>query len=110
MASGNEVEEIDSLEKGLLLSQEKLEAEAEGETVLYTASFQETEENFVKHQTAQWVLYSLLLILAWGVGLFMLLYLPLRRYIVRKDIRSRKLYLTQNAIVYKVKSAIPFSS
>lgn len=110
MASANEVEEIDNLEKGLLLSQEKLEAEAEDETVLYTASFQETEENFIKHQTAQWVLYSLLLVLAWGVGLFMLLYLPVRRYIVRKDIRSRKLYLTQNAIVYKVKSAFPFSS
>ncbi|XP_059431820.1 uncharacterized protein LOC132165325 [Corylus avellana] len=108
MASRNEVEEIDNLEKGLLLSQQKLEAEAEDETVLYTASFQETEENFVKHQTAQWVLYSLLLILAWGVGLFMLLYLPVRRYIVRKDIRSRKLYLTQNAIVYKVTRPVPF--
>ncbi|KAB1199696.1 hypothetical protein CJ030_MR0G015627 [Morella rubra] len=112
MASRNEVEEIDSLERGLLLpldgSQEEPQTETEDETVLYNASFQETEENFVKYQTAQWVLYSLLLILAWGIGLFMLLYIPVRRYILRKDIRSRKLYLTQNAIVYKVTRPVPF--
>lgn len=111
MATENEVEEIDSLERGLLSragSQEELVTEAEEETVLYTASFQEMEENFVKYQTAQWVLYSLLLILAWGIGFFMLLYLPVRRYILRKDIRSRKLYLTQNSIVYKVNQQILF--
>lgn len=104
MASGyDEVEEIDTLEKGLLAhdglgGSQKIEEDQ----ILYTATFQEMEENFVKYQTAQWVLYSLLLILAWGIGLFMLLYLPIRRYILRKDIRSRKLYLTPNAIVYKV--------
>ncbi|KAJ8543364.1 hypothetical protein K7X08_005887 [Anisodus acutangulus] len=38
----------------------------------------------------------------------MLLYLPLRRYILRKDIRSRKLYVTPNAIVYKVTRPVPF--
>ncbi|KAG2717884.1 hypothetical protein I3760_03G194900 [Carya illinoinensis] len=111
MATENEVEEIDSLERGLLSragSQEELVTDAEEETVLYTASFQEMEENFVKYQTAQWVLYSLLLILAWGIGFFMLLYLPVRRYILRKDIRSRKLYLTQNSIVYKATKPVPF--
>ncbi|KAF5481655.1 hypothetical protein F2P56_002292 [Juglans regia] len=111
MATENEVEEIDSLERGLLSragSQEELVTEAEEETVLYTASFQEMEENYVKYQTAQWVLYSLLLILAWGIGFFMLLYLPVRRYILRKDIGSRKLYLTQNSIVYKVTKPVPF--
>lgn len=107
MGSGNEVVEIDSLERGLLLStptgsQIHVGAEAEEESVLYAASFEEMEENYVKYQTAQWVLYSLLLILAWGIGLFMLLYVPVRRYILRKDIRSRKLFLTPNSIVYKV--------
>ncbi|KAM2644217.1 hypothetical protein EV1_017910 [Malus domestica] len=106
MATGNDVVEIDSLEKGLL-SETATEAEAE-EAVLYSASFQEMEENFVKYQTAQWLLYSALLILAWGIGIFMLLYLPVRRYILRKDIRSRKLYLTPNAIVYKYAKPVPF--
>ncbi|XP_008337818.1 uncharacterized protein [Malus domestica] len=106
MATGNDVVEIDSLEKGLL-SETATEAEAE-EAVLYSASFQEMEENFVKYQTAQWLLYSALLILAWGIGIFMLLYLPVRRHILRKDIRSRKLYLTPNAIVYKYAKPVPF--
>uniref|UniRef100_A0A7N2MU62 Reverse transcriptase zinc-binding domain-containing protein n=1 Tax=Quercus lobata TaxID=97700 RepID=A0A7N2MU62_QUELO len=115
MGSGNEVVEIDSLERGLLLSTPTssqihvgAEAEAEEETVLYAASFEEMEENYVKYQTAQWVLYSVLMILAWGIGLFMLLYVPVRRYILRKDIRSRKLFLTPNSIVYKVTKPVPF--
>eukprot|EP01018_Ginkgo_biloba_P027645 Gb_16158 [translate_table: standard] len=74
----------------------------DGGRILYRASFEELEESYVNYQTAQWVLFSLLLILAWGVGFIMLLYLPLRRYIVRQDFRSRKLYVTSNAIVYKV--------
>lgn len=97
MGTENDVVEIGSLEKGLLS-----ETSPEDETVVYEASFTEMEENFVKYQTAQWLLYSALLILAWGIGFFMLLYLPVRRYVLRKDIRSRKLYLTPNAIVYKV--------
>ncbi|KAM1376689.1 hypothetical protein PS1_038677 [Malus domestica] len=62
----------------------------------------ETEENFVKYQTARWLLYSGLLVPVWGIGIFMLLYLSTCCYILRKDIRSRKLYLTPNAIVYKL--------
>ncbi|XP_007012576.2 PREDICTED: uncharacterized protein LOC18588237 isoform X2 [Theobroma cacao] len=110
MGTGDEVVEIESLERSLLSESITGEegTEAEDESVLYTASFQEMEENFVKYQTAQWVLFSLLLILAWGIGLFMLLYIPVRRYILRKDIRSRKLYLTPNSIVYKVTRPVPF--
>ncbi|KAL5572314.1 hypothetical protein UlMin_021911 [Ulmus minor] len=110
MASLDEVVEIDSLEKGLLSgdgSSSRGENGAEEEAVLYNASF-EMEESFIKYQTARWVLYSLLLILAWGIGLFMLIYLPVRRYILRRDIRSRKLYLTPNSIVYKVTRPVPF--
>ncbi|OIV98347.1 hypothetical protein TanjilG_16674 [Lupinus angustifolius] len=99
-----EVVEIDSLQKQLL---QKTEDEEE-EPVLYTASFQETEENFIKYHTVQWVLYSMLLILAWGIGFIMLLYIPIRRFILRKDIRSRTLYLTHHAIVYKVTRPVPF--
>lgn len=109
MESSEEVVEIDSLEKGLLRDHGYGEiAESEEDPILYTATFREVEDNFVKHQTAQWVLYSLPLVLAWGIGLFMLLYLPVRRHILRKDIRSRKLYLTPNAIVYKVTRPVPF--
>ncbi|GFY98549.1 fatty acid biosynthesis 1 [Actinidia rufa] len=101
--------DIDCLERGLLSENgSRDDCEAEDKAVFYTASFEENEENFVKYQTAKWVLYSLLLILAWGIGLFMLIYLPVRRYILRKDIRSRKLYVTPNAIVYKVIRPVPF--
>jgi len=96
MGTVDEVVEIESLEKRLLEENER-----DDEAVLYAASFREMEHNFVKYQTVQWVLYSVLLILAWGIGFLMLLYLPVRRFILRKDIRSRTLYLTPNAIVYK---------
>lgn len=105
-------EEIDRLERGLLLGSgsnggceqaDENDNLDEEEQVLYTGSFLEAEENFVNYKTAHWVLYSLLLILAWGIGILMLLYLPVRRYILRKDLHSRKLYVTPNAIVYKVK-------
>ncbi|KAJ9183704.1 hypothetical protein P3X46_007520 [Hevea brasiliensis] len=112
MGTVDKVVEIDSLEKGLLLESRGgasgEDTESNDDTVLYTASFEEMEEKFIKYQTVQWVMYSLLLILAWGIGLFMLLYLPVRRYILRKDIRSRKLYLTPNAIVYKVTKPVAF--
>lgn len=103
MGSDEEVVEISSLERGLLSEcSSDMEHESDDEPVLFAASFQEMEDNFVKYHTAQWVLYSLLLILAWGIGLLMLLYLPVRRYILRKDIQSKKLYLTPNSIIYKV--------
>ncbi|WJX33862.1 hypothetical protein P8452_22031 [Trifolium repens] len=103
MKKMEEVVEIDTLEKSLLENNDE-----EEEAVLYAASFRETEKNFVKYQTVQWVLYSVLLILAWGIGLLMLIYIPIRRFILRKDIRSRTLYLTPNAIVYKVTRPVPF--
>ena len=111
MGTGDEVVEIESLERSLLSESVTggEETETDDEPVLYTASFGEMEENFVKYQTTQWVLYSLVLILAWGIGLIMLLYIPVRRYILRRDIRSRKLYLTPNSIVYEV-NFHPFSS
>ncbi|XP_076957163.1 uncharacterized protein LOC143632559 [Bidens hawaiensis] len=76
--------------------------------LLYSASFQEAEDDFIKLKTTEWILYSLLLMLAWGFGLVMLLYLPVRRYILRRTIRSRKLYITPNAIVYKVTKPVLF--
>ncbi|CAJ1975728.1 unnamed protein product [Sphenostylis stenocarpa] len=103
MGTMEEVVEIERLEKSLLE-----ENESDAEAVLYAASFREMEQNFVKYQTVQWVLYSVLLILAWGIGFLMLLYLPVRRFILRKDIRSRTLYLTPNTIVYKVTRPVPF--
>lgn len=109
MESKDSVVEIDCLERRLLSETDSHQENGEeDEPVLYTASFEEMEENFVKYQTAQWILYSLLLILAWGIGLLMLLYVPVRRYISRKDIRSKKLYVTPNAIVYEVTRPVPF--
>ncbi|KAK9910542.1 hypothetical protein M0R45_034499 [Rubus argutus] len=80
------------------------------EPILYSASFEELAKNIVKYDTVIWLSISLLLVLAWGVGIIMLLYLPFKRYILQKDISSRKLYVTASEIVFKVSrpSFIPF--
>ncbi|XP_072956062.1 uncharacterized protein [Typha angustifolia] len=78
--------------------------------VLYRASFEELEKSHAQYDTTIWVLVSLLLVLAWGVGLLMLLYLPFRRYVLQKEISSSTLYVTQKKIVYKATrpSFLPF--
>lgn len=72
------------------------------EEILYSASFEELANSIVQYDTIIWLSISLLLVLAWGVGVIMLLYIPFRRYVLKKDISSRRLYLTPNEIVYKV--------
>ncbi|KAK4805079.1 hypothetical protein SAY86_004896 [Trapa natans] len=81
-----------------------------GEPILYTASFEDLAGNHIKYDTIIWLSISLLLVLAWGVGIIMLLYVPFRRYVLQKDISSRKLHVTPTKIVYKVSrpSFIPF--
>ncbi|XP_059651456.1 uncharacterized protein LOC132299044 [Cornus florida] len=101
--------------KDLLLSDpmsdidEDEEADTSGK-ILYTASFEELATKIVLYDTILWVSISLLLILAWGIGILMLLYLPYKRYVLQKDVSSRKLYVTANEVVYKVSrpSYIPF--
>lgn len=109
MGSLNKTINGDQLEVKLLtdaLSFQEDDEGGDGGRILYRASFDEFEESYVNYQTTKWLLYSLLLILAWGVGFIMLLYLPLRRYIVRQEFRSRELYVTSRAIVYKVKQPV----
>ncbi|KAL9242171.1 hypothetical protein vseg_016197 [Gypsophila vaccaria] len=85
------------------------DGDGDGDTAaLYTASFTESEDDFVKYQTWKWLIYSIPLVLAWGFGILMLLYLPVRRFVLRNDIRSRRLYLTDDAIVYKVTRPVSF--
>ncbi|XP_027353066.1 uncharacterized protein LOC113863621 [Abrus precatorius] len=80
------------------------------EQILYSASFEELASSSVKYDMVIWLAISLLLVLAWGIGLIMLLYLPIRRYVLQKDLSSRKLYVTHTEVVYKVSrpSFIPF--
>ncbi|XP_038877600.1 uncharacterized protein LOC120069855 [Benincasa hispida] len=80
------------------------------EQILYEASFKEFGRYSVQYDTIIWLSISLLLVLAWGFGIIMLLYLPYRRYVLQKDFSSRKLYVTPTEIVYKVSrpSFIPF--
>ncbi|CAK7348041.1 unnamed protein product [Dovyalis caffra] len=78
-----------------------LDIEDEEEHTLYAASFEELARSHVKYDTVIWVSISLLLVLAWGIGIIMLLCLPIRRYLLQKNISSRKLYVTANEIVYK---------
>ncbi|XP_059312713.1 uncharacterized protein LOC132063944 isoform X2 [Lycium ferocissimum] len=99
----------------LLLSDPESESDGDEEAdtpekILYMASFDELGAESVQYDTIIWLSISLLLVLAWGVGIIMLLYLPIRRYVLKKDISSRKLYVTPDEIVYKVSrpSFIPF--
>lgn len=98
-----------------LLSGQASEADGDEETdnsphIVYMASFDELAEKYLQYDTIIWISISLLLVLAWGVGIVMLLYLPYKRYVLQKDISSRKLYITPAEIVYKVyrPSYIPF--
>ena len=72
-------------------------------TILYRACFLCNEEGTIGYESIRWLILSLALVPAWGIGLLMLLYLPLRRIVVRHDLRSRRLYVTPYAIVYKVR-------
>ncbi|KAJ4842963.1 hypothetical protein Tsubulata_020022 [Turnera subulata] len=86
-----------------LLDDHELELDDEDDgQILYTASFEELATNFLKYDTILWVSISFLLVLAWGIGIILLLYLPVRRYVLRKDLSSRKLYVTPSEIVYKI--------
>jgi hypothetical protein len=79
------------------------EAEADAK-VLYRASFLELMPNYLQYDSIIWTLISLLLVLAWGFGLLLLIYLPYKRYVLKRDILSRQLYVTKNKIIYKVHS------
>ncbi|EPS61731.1 hypothetical protein M569_13064, partial [Genlisea aurea] len=78
--------------------------------VLYVASFDELSSNLVRYDIVMWLSISLLLVFAWGVGIILLLYLPYKRYVLRKDIASRKLIVTPSELVYTVTrpSYVPF--
>ncbi|KAL4015411.1 hypothetical protein IC575_027658 [Cucumis melo] len=55
------------------------------EQILYEASFKEFGRYSVQYDTIIWLSISLLLVLAWGFGIIMLLYLPYRRHVLQKD-------------------------
>lgn len=98
-----------------LPSCQSLEADGDEEAdspshIIYTASFDELADKYLQYDTIIWLSISLLLVLAWGFGVIMLLYMPYKRHVLRKDIFSRKLYVTPSEIVYKARrpSYIPF--
>ncbi|KAJ6955309.1 hypothetical protein NC652_006677 [Populus alba x Populus x berolinensis] len=94
--------ELGSSRDPLIASPEsELNVEDDEEQILYAASFEELAKNHVKYDTIIWISISLLMVLAWGIGIIMLLCFPIRRYMLQKDISSRKLYVTANEIVYK---------
>ncbi|XP_066322180.1 uncharacterized protein [Miscanthus floridulus] len=103
-ASGTRLVEDVAREAG----DEEEEADAAAR-VVYRASFQELMPNYLQYDTIIWALISLLLVLAWGIGM-LLLYLPYKRYVLKRDILSRQLFVTENKIVYKATrpSYLPF--
>ncbi|KAK8693498.1 hypothetical protein V6N13_071081 [Hibiscus sabdariffa] len=113
LGHADDLSELGSSKDQLLADPEALEDDFKSESsepILFAASFEELAGNNLQYDTIIWVSISLLLVLAWGVGIIMLLYLPFRRYVLQKDISSRKLYVTPSEIVYEVSrpSFIPF--
>ncbi|KAL9234449.1 hypothetical protein vseg_009321 [Gypsophila vaccaria] len=107
MGSTNGIPEFGS-QNEILLPDNALESDDDEEEgtdcrkIIYTASFDELAGNYIQYDSIIWFSISLLLVLAWGVGVIMLLYLPVFRYVLRKDLSSRKLVVTSTEIVYKV--------
>ncbi|KNA15036.1 hypothetical protein SOVF_101910 isoform A [Spinacia oleracea] len=90
----------------VLLPDHELEPDEDEEAdsssqIIFMASFDELAGNCIQYETIIWLSISLLLVLAWGIGVIMLLYFPFRRYVLHKDISSRKLYVTPAEIIYK---------
>lgn len=106
MLSGHAVGFHERSSKELLLADPVAEIDDDEEAlsgkVLYRASFEDLAKNHVQYDTLVWFMISLLLVLAWGVGVLMLLYIPFKRYVLRKEISSRTLYVTENKILYRV--------
>mmetsp|Transcript_19333 Transcript_19333/g.45227 ORF Transcript_19333/g.45227 Transcript_19333/m.45227 type:complete len:261 (+) Transcript_19333:76-858(+) len=75
--------------------------EFEHGSVLYRASFKEREDTFVSYVGIKIFWIALACIPAYGAGLFLFMLIPLFRYIARKDMQSRKLYVTTESVVYK---------
>lgn len=99
--------------KELLISDSVSELEADEEVsdtaeIVYAASFEELAGNYIRYDTIIWLSISFVLVLAWGIGVIMLLYLPYRRYVLWKDLASRRLYVTSRGIFYKVVAVIVF--
>nr|CAD1844421.1 unnamed protein product [Ananas comosus var. bracteatus] len=114
MLSGHAVGFHERSSEELLLADPVAEIDDDEEAlsgkVLYRASFEDLAKNHVQYDTLVWFMISLLLVLAWGVGVLMLLYIPFKRYVLRKEISSRTLCVTENKIVYMAMrpSFIPF--
>jgi hypothetical protein len=79
--------------------------EVEHGQVLYRASFGPAAiEKYISYKTWGWVLISLCMILAYGMGIFMLIYLPVMRHIWREEIKKRRLYVTSESVVFKTET------
>lgn len=103
-------EEEESCHSGMtdLESLEGREEEEHGR-ILYRASFEEQCELYVSYMTWLCFFISLAMIIMYGLGLLLLLYIPVARYIARRDIQTRRLYITAENVVYKTRppSACP---
>eukprot|EP01102_Stenamoeba_stenopodia_P004368 TRINITY_DN14675_c0_g1_i1.p1 TRINITY_DN14675_c0_g1~~TRINITY_DN14675_c0_g1_i1.p1 ORF type:complete len:276 (+),score=69.14 TRINITY_DN14675_c0_g1_i1:99-926(+) len=75
--------------------------ETEHGRVLFQASFLENEAKYVSYITWGLFFASLLMAVFYGVGLLLLFWIPVLRSNARKDLQSRRLYITSENVVYK---------
>jgi len=89
------------LESGSIPLTESPDNEYEHGKILYQTNFSHREEQYVKYKSMKFFLACLIMIPFYGIGILMLIYLPVYAYIARRDIRSRRLYITTESVVYR---------
>lgn len=76
------------------------EEEEYGHDILYAATFRRNEEAYTWFSVFCWIFISIPCILLYGIGFIMLLWTPFIYYIASMDIKSRKLFITSDSIIY----------
>jgi len=80
------------------------EEEYEHGRVLYRAVFSaQSQAAYVSYATWSYAFLCLALTFAYGIGILMILYTPVVRHIAKRDIATRRLFITTESIVYKTR-------
>jgi hypothetical protein len=77
------------------------EEEEYGNSLLVFGRFRNNTWSYVWYYTSGYILLSILLIPAYGVGLIMLLLAPAMIYVKYQDMINRRLFVTSETLVYK---------
>lgn len=89
-----------SLNKFSYLPLSPEEEEEFGHDIIYAASFKRNANTYMFYASLAYMLICIPLILAYGIGLILLLWSPVLWYLNYMDITTRKLFVTSDSIIY----------